>query len=145
LQASGNCEKAIPIFRRLTDGSNAAIARYHLGECLLTQADGTKDATAAPDLRREAAKWILSSANTGFAQAEVAAVTICLDGIGMEKDPVEAEKWALIYHRNSMRLVFNLPNVAPDVSDRLDAALTSATRSEAEVRAGSWAPIGRPN
>jgi hypothetical protein len=63
----------------------------------------------------------------------------------MEKDPVEAEKWALVYHQNSMRFVFNLPDVAPDVSNRLDAALTPATRAQAEALASSWTPAARPN
>jgi hypothetical protein len=145
LQAEGRCDRAVPIFRRLTDGQNFAIARFHLGQCLLTLADATKDATSAADMRREGAKWILSSAATGFAQAEAAAVTICLDGVGMEKDPVEAEKWALVYRHNSLRLVLNLPDVASDVSDRIDAALTPASRAQAESRADSWTPATRSN
>ena len=145
LQSNGNCDKAVPMFRRLTDGLNFAIARLHLGQCLLTLADATKDASSSADMRREGAKWILSSADTGFTQAEAEAVTICLDGVGMEKDPVEAEKWALVYHHNSLRTVLNLPDVAPDVSDRIDAALTPATRAQAEARADSWTPATRPN
>jgi hypothetical protein len=145
LQANGKCDKAVPIFRGLTDGLNFAIARFHLGQCLLTLADAAKDASSAADLRREGAKWILSSADTGFAQAEAEAVTVCLDGVGMDKDPVEAEKWALVYHHNSLRMVLNLPDVASDVSDRIDAALTPATRAQAETRADSWTPATRPN
>jgi hypothetical protein len=90
--------------------------------------------------RHEGATWILRAADAGFAQAEAEAVTLRLDGVGVENDPVEAEKWALIYHHNGMRSVLNLPDIAADVSDRLDAALTSTTRAQAEARADAWSP-----
>jgi hypothetical protein len=143
LQAKGRCDEAVPILRRLTDSSSFVMARYHLGQCLLILADA--DATHAAQLRREGAKWILLSADAGFAQAEIEAVTICLDGTGMDRDPVEAEKWALQYHHNSLRFVLNLPDIAPDLSDRVDAALNDATRAQGEARAASWTPWTRPD
>jgi hypothetical protein len=145
LQAKGKCNEAVPILRKLTDGANFVMARFHLGACLLTLADATKDASIAADMRREGTKWILKAANTGFAQAEAEAATICLDGVGMDRDPIEAEKWALIYHHNSLRFVLNLPDVSSDLSDRIDDALTPAARAQAEARADAWTPRTRPD
>ncbi len=80
-------------------------------------------------------------ADTGFAKAQARAVALYLDGTGVAGDPVEAEKWALIYHRNAMRFSIGLPDIAPDLEKRLDAALTDKTRAEAEARASSWQPV----
>jgi TPR repeat protein len=143
LRLKGRCDLAVPILRRLSARAGYEVARYHLGQCLLTLADAEHDATHAADLRHEGASWILRAASAGFAQAESMAVTLCLDGIGMEKDPVEAEKWALVYRHNGMRSILNLPDIDSDVSDRLDAALTDTTRSQAEARAEAWSPVMR--
>ena len=143
LRLSGRCDLAVPILRHLSARSGYEISRYNLGECLLTLADADHDAAHAATLRHEAAGWILRAAGAGFAQAEAKAVTVCLDGVGTEKDPVEAEKWVLIYHHNGMRSVLNLPDIPDDVSDRLDAALTNSARALAEARADAWAPTTR--
>jgi hypothetical protein len=67
-------------------------------------------------------------------------VLLYLDGTGVAPDPVEAEKWALLYHSNGIRLALGLPDVPPDVKDRLDTTLTDATRREAQSRADAWTP-----
>lgn len=140
LRLNGKCDQAVPILRSLAEGTGYPISRYHLGLCLITLADAEHDASRAVQTRHEGATWILRAANAGFAQAEAEAVTLRLNGVGVENDPVEAEKWALIYRHNSMRSVLNLPDIAADVSDRLDAALTNATRAQAEARADAWSP-----
>jgi TPR repeat protein len=145
LRLAGRCDLAVPILRRLAARAGYEVSRFHLGQCLLTQADAEHDSAQAADLRQEGASWILRAANAGFAQAEALAVTLCLDGVGVEKDPVEAEKWALLYHHNGIRTALNLPNIDSAVSDRLDAALTTATRAQAEARAQVWSPIMRSN
>jgi len=144
LALNGRCDKAIPILRRLATRSDFAISWYHLGECLLTVADAERDATRAADLRKEGAGWILRAAGAGFGEAEARAVTLCLDGVGVASDPVEAEKWAIIYHHNGLRTAIGLPDIMPEVSSRLDAALNDNTRAEAEARADSWAPAMHP-
>ncbi|MGD0192778.1 MAG: hypothetical protein ABSD74_18725 [Rhizomicrobium sp.] len=140
LRLSGRCDQAVPLYRQLSDRAGYEISQYHLGECLLTLADAEHDAAHAADERKEAAKWILRAANAGFAAAEAAAVALCLDGVGMEKNPVEAEKWALLYRHNSMRLAIGLPDIAPDVASRLDAALSESQRAQAESSADAWSP-----
>jgi hypothetical protein len=140
LRLKGKCDEAVPIFRRLATGLGYAISKYNLGECLLTLADSDTDPAHAAGLRKEGADWILHAASAGFAQAEKEAATLCADGIGVDKDPVEADKWAIVYHHNAMRVLLGLPDVAPDVRDRIDAALTSGTRAQAEARADAWLP-----
>ena len=145
LRLAGKCDEAVPIFRRMSQRAGYAISWYHLGQCLLTLADASHDPQHAADLRKEGASWILRAARSGFAQAEAEAVTVCLDGVGVDRDPVEAEKWALVYRHNGLRAVIGLPDVSPDVTSRLDAALTDSTRAEAEARANAWEPAAHPD
>ena len=139
LRLKGKCDEAIPILRRLIEnGAGYEIAQFDLGMCLFDLAKAEHDAQHAADLRQEGASSILSAANAGFGKAENEAVLVYLDGIGVAADPVEAEKWALIYHSNSMRMAIGLPDVAPAIRDRLDAVLTDASRNEAQSRADGW-------
>jgi hypothetical protein len=143
LVAQGKCDQAVPILRGLAGRAGYEISEFHLGQCLLTLADAEHDAAHTADMRKEGAAWILRAAGTGFAEAEAEAIPVCLDGVGVEKDPVEAEKWALLYRHNGMRLAIGLPDIAPDLSSRLDAALNDAARAQAQARADGWAPTAQ--
>jgi hypothetical protein len=121
-------------------GAGYQISQFDLGECLLDLARAEPDARKAADMRSEAAMWIVRAADGGFNKAQAAAVQLYLDGTGVAPDPVEAEKWALLYHDNGIRLALGLPDIAPDVRDRLDGALTDAKRAEAQTRADAWTP-----
>lgn len=139
LRRKGQCEKAVPILRTLADGGGGyEISQYNLGLCLLDLAAADPQHPAAE--RKEGADFILEAANGGFGRAQAAAVGLYLDGTGVDADPVEAGKWALLYHENGMRLALGLPDIPRDVVDRLNAALTGTKRSEARARAGSWTP-----
>jgi TPR repeat protein len=139
LRLRGKCDKAVPILRGLVnDGEDVEVAQFNLGLCLIDLAK--TDPSRAAMLNQEGATWILRAAKTGFGKAEAEAALLYLDGIGVPADPVEAEKWALIYHDNPMRLALGLPNLAPDAASRLDAALTDAQRAEAQKRADAWSP-----
>ncbi|HVZ91363.1 MAG TPA: hypothetical protein VG843_06910 [Rhizomicrobium sp.] len=139
LRVKGKCDQAVPILRRVIDGGgDVKISEFDLGLCLYDLAAATSDAKAASDMRAEAAKWVLRSANAGFARAEEKAVSVMLNGEGVAADPVEAQKWALIYRRNPMRYVIGLPDLSAEVSGKLDAALTADQRAEAQSRADSW-------
>jgi hypothetical protein len=139
LRLKGKCDKAVPILRSIVDSSgDTEISQFNLGLCLLDLARAERDAPKAADLRNEAAEWIVRAANAGFAKAQAEAVVLYLDGTGVAADPVEAKKWALLYHSNPLRFTIALPDIAADVSDRLDAALTDAKRAEARARANAW-------
>jgi hypothetical protein len=138
LRLQGKCDKAVPMLRGMIDRNGAEISQLNLGLCLLDLAKAETDAQRAADQRKEGASWILRAANAGFNKAEDEAVMLYLDGTGVAADPVEAAKWALLYHNNGIRLAIGLPDVTPDTKSRLDAALTRAQREEAQVRADSW-------
>lgn len=139
LRVKGKCDQAVPILRRVVDsGGDVKISEFDLGMCLYDLAAATSDGKAASGMRAEAAQWILRSANAGFARAEEKAVDVLLNGDGLAADPVEAQKWALIYRRNPMRYVIGLPNISAEVSDKLEATLTADQRAEAQSRADSW-------
>ena len=141
MRLKGECDKAVPILRRLSDrGAGFEISQLDLGLCLLDLAKLESDAAKAGALRGEAASWILRAANAGFAKAQAKSVVLYLDAVGVAADPVEAQKWALLYHDNGMRLGFGLPDIAPDLRQRLDTALNDAGRSQARKRARDWAP-----
>jgi hypothetical protein len=141
LRLKGECDKAVPILRRLSErGNGYEISQLDLGLCLLDLAKLETDAAKAAPVREEGASWILHAANAGFAKAQARAVVLYLDATGVAADPVEAQKWALLYHDNGMRLGFGLPDIAGDVRTRLDAALDDAKRSEARKRARAWSP-----
>ena len=114
------------------------ISQFNLGLCLLDLAKAEHDAAQQAADRKEAADWIVRSANAGFAKAQAEAVVLYLDGTGVAADPVEAKKWALLYHSNPLRFSIVLPDIAADITDRLDAALTDAKRAEARARANAW-------
>ena len=141
LRMQGKCDKAVPMLRRVVErGSGYQISQYDLGECLFDLAKAERDAKKAADMREEAATWIVRAADGGFNKAQAAAVLLYLDGTGVAPDPVEAEKWALLYHSNGIRLALGLPDVPPDVKDRLDGTLSDANRREARSRADAWTP-----
>ena len=120
------------------------ITKYNLGLCLLDLAARDGDAQHAAAMRREGASWILDAADYAFNKAQAKAAELQLDGIGVAADPVEAEKWALLYHDNGTRMALGLPDIAPELRDRLDAALTDAQQAEAQARADAWIPKRRP-
>lgn len=141
LRMQGKCDKAVPMLRLVVErGSGYQIAQFDLGECLLDMAKAEPDAKKAADMRNEGAMWVVRAADGGFNKAQAAAVLLYLDGTGVTADPVEAEKWALLYHSNGIRLALGLPDIAPDVKDRLDTVLTDATRHDARTRADAWTP-----
>ncbi len=141
LRVEGKCDKAVPMLRPIAErGAGHEIAQHDLGLCLFDLAKADADAKHAGELRAEAAQWVLRAANGGFAKAQALAVALYLDGNGVAADPVEAEKWALLYHRNGMRMAIGLHDVEPDIRKRLDA-LSDAQESEAKKRAEDWAPV----
>lgn len=139
LRRKGQCEKAVPILRGLADSADGyEISQYNLGLCLIDLAAADPQHPAAE--RKEGADYILMAANSGFGRAQAAAVGLYLDGTGVDTDPVEAEKWALVYHDNGMRLALGLPDLSPEVTAKLTAALTGTKRAEAKARAYAWTP-----
>ena len=138
LRLKGKCDKAVPILRNIVDRDGAEISQFNLGLCLLDLAKAEHDPKIAADQSKEGADWLLRAANAGFARAQASAVILYLDGTGVAADPVEADKWALLYHANPLRFVVSLPDLATDVTGRLDAALTDAKRAEAHARAKAW-------
>ena len=141
LRLQGKCDKALAMLRRLAErGPGFEISQFDLGLCLFDLAKPQKDAQAAAQMRGEAAQWVLRAANAGFAKAQAKAVVLYLDAMGLDADPVEAEKWAILYHGNAMRFSIGLPDIAPELESRLDTALNDKTRAEAEARANAWTP-----
>jgi TPR repeat protein len=138
LRLKGKCDRAVPILRNIVDRDGAEISQFNLGLCLLDLAKAEHDPQTAADQSKEGAGRILRAANAGFARAQASAVILYLDGTGVTADPVEAEKWALLYHSNPLRFVVSLPDIASDVTGRLDTALTDAKRAEAHARAKAW-------
>ncbi|HWA91928.1 MAG TPA: hypothetical protein VG889_17950 [Rhizomicrobium sp.] len=141
LRLKGKCDVAVPILRRISMRDGSEISQLDLGLCLLDLASVEKDAKNAADMRVEAAQWIVRVADTGFAKAQAKAVALYLDAVGVAADPIEAEKWAILYHGNAMRFAVGLPDIAPDLAKRLDAALDDKARAQAEKRARAWAPV----
>ena len=141
LRMKGHCDKAIPIFRRLTNyGAGFELAQYNLGLCMLDIARAESDPTLAANLKQDGAKNIIAAADRGLAKAQVNLVTMYLDGTGVERDPVQAGMWALIYHNNGARIAIGLPNITPALQARLDGVLNAQAWQQAETRAEAWAP-----
>ena len=141
LRVEGKCDKAVPMLRPIAErGAGHEISEHDLALCLFDLAKADGDAKHAGELRSEAAQWVVRAANGGFAKSQALAVTLFLDGNGVVADPVEAEKWAILYHHNGMRIAIGLPGLVPDVQKRLDA-LSDAQEAEAKKRANDWAPV----
>lgn len=138
LRLKGKCDRAVPILRNIAEGDNAEISQFNLGLCLQDLAKAEHDSLKAADEMKEGADWILRAANAGFARAQAAAVNLYLDGSGVAADPIEAKKWALLYHSNPLRYSITLPDIDVGVSNRLDAAVTGPMRKEAKARAEAW-------
>jgi hypothetical protein len=137
LRLKGKCDQAVPLLRGLIDNGGSEIVQFNLGLCLLDLA--AADPKNAADLNKEAAQWIVAAANAGLARAQSRAVTLLLDGT--PSDPVEAQKWALLYKANPTRYNFGLKDLPDDVVARLDKALTAPQRAEARKRANAWMPV----
>lgn len=143
LRLAGKCQQAIPIYRRMVALGGFEIAQFHLGLCLLDVSKTEPDAQRAAALKQEAAGIIIKAANGGLANAQIQLVGLYLDGIGVPVDPVEAGKWALIYHGNGSRFVISLPDISPELQARLDGVLNATSWAEAQSRANSWSPPTR--
>jgi len=143
LRLAGKCQQAIPIYRHMVALGGFEIAQFHLGLCLLDVSKTESDAQRAAALKQEAANIIIKAANGGLANAQIQLVSLYLDGIGVPVDPVEAGKWALIYHANGSRFVISLPDISPELQARLDGVLNATSWAEAQSRANSWSPPTR--
>lgn len=137
LRLAGKCDEAIPILRRLSEDDD--IAEYNLGLCLVDV--GTTGNN--PVLKKEGAQWVVRAANHGLPNAQASLVTIYLDGKGVEKDPIEAGKWSLLYRENGTRLAIGLPNISSALQARLDGVLTAQSWMEAQSRASQWTPLSQ--
>ena len=136
---TGRCDVAIPIYRALAvQGAGYELAAFDLGLCLL---EGAKTAPDAAALQQEAAGLMLTAANTGLPNAQNGLAALYLDGTGVVRDPVEAGKWALLYHSSSVRRMYRLPDIAPALQARLDAALDEKAWDQAQARADAWSPV----
>jgi TPR repeat protein len=139
LRVKGKCDQALPLLRGIIDNGGASeIAQFNLGLCLLDLA--AVDTQHAEEMKKEATQWIVSAADTGLARAQARAVTLLLDGTGGTSDPVEAQKWAILYRGNPTRYNFGLKDLPDDLTTRLDKALTGPQRVEARKRANAWMP-----
>lgn len=143
LRLNGNCDQAIPIYRRMVARGGFEIAQFHLGLCLLDVSKSESDTQRAAALKQEAALTIINAANGGLANAQIQLVTFYLDGTGVPVDPIEAAKWALIYHSNGSRFVISLPDISPALQARLDGAVNATGWAEAQSRANSWSPVSK--
>jgi len=133
MRLKGHCDQAIPILRGLVDNGGSEIAQFNLGLCLLDVA--VTDTQHAADLKKEGMEWIVAAADAGLARAQSRAATLLIDS-----DPVEAQKWAILYRGNPTRYNFGLPDLPDDVAARLDKALTGPQKVEARKRANAWMP-----
>ena len=143
LRLHGQCAQAVPIFRRLSARGGFEIAQFNLGLCLLDLSKAEPEAQRASGLRAEGATNILAAANSGLANAQMNMVSLYLDGIGVLSDPIEAGKWALLYHSNGSRFVISLPDISPELQARLDGVLSAASWAEARSRADAWSPTAK--
>jgi len=144
LRLAGRCPEAIPILRRLAEGGDGyELAQYNLGLCLLDVAKVEADAQRAASLKLEGSALILKAANHNLPKAQVSLAEMYLSGIGVDRDPVEAGKWSLIYRANGTRFALGLPNISADLQARLDAVLTDTTWAEARARADAWTPAAQ--
>jgi TPR repeat protein len=138
LRLHGKCDQAVPILRRLSNNDGDDIAQYNLGQCLLDLGKTEPDAARAATLKHEGVAWVLRMANRGLPNAQSSLISVYLDGEGVTPDPVEAAKWALIYHGNGTRMAIGMPDIPHDLAVRLDNALTDKTWDEAQSRANAW-------
>ncbi|HTP78381.1 MAG TPA: hypothetical protein VMJ73_15565 [Rhizomicrobium sp.] len=143
LRLHGQCDKAIPIFRRLAARGGFELAQFNLGLCLIDVGKKESDAQRSASLKAEGAGDVLAAANSGLANAQLKLVTLYLDGVGVASDPLEAGKWALIYHSNGSRFVISLPDISPELQARLDGVLTATSWAEAQARADAWSPVAK--
>ncbi len=138
MRLKGECDRAVPLLRQYARGEGSEIAQFNLGMCLLDLAAKGHDTDPMSAQHKEAAKWIIQAANGNVPKAQAEAVVLYLDGIGVAADPVEAAKWSILYRRNGVTIAVGMNDIAQNVRDRLDAALTDKSRSQAESRADDW-------
>ena len=143
LRLAGKCAQAIPIYRRMVARGGFEIAQFHLGLCLLDIGKSETDAQRSAALKQEGTETIIKAANGGLANAQIQLVSLYLDGIGVPVDPVEAGKWALIYHSNGSRFVISLPDISPELQARLDKVLSPTSWAQAQSQANSWSPVAK--
>ncbi len=141
LRLAGKCGEAIPILRNLAAiNQNDEIARFNLGQCLIDVAKTDPDKRRAAHNAYEGAKWMLAAANHGLPNAQAGLVSVFLDGLGVQRNPVEAGKWSLIYSGNGMRFALGMSGISDDLQARLDHALSEQDWDRARAEADRFSP-----
>lgn len=140
-----DCAHAIPLLEPLAKrGHGFEVAQFELGECYLETARSAASPADAERTRADGAEWILKAANSQITSAQLAAIHLYEDGIGVTADPIEAGKWLLLLQHNPMRRVFGPAVIDPDIEQRLNKRLTREQWAVAQQRADRWQPVEQP-
>jgi hypothetical protein len=143
LRLQGKCDEAVPIFRQIVAQQYGYHeTQFHLAGCLFMLAKAEHDPAKARALNAEAAGLIVHAANDNISKAQALAVQLYLDGTGVAADPVEAAKWAYVFHDNGNRLALGQPDLDADLRTKLEGGLTADQRRKAHALANAWTPSG---
>ncbi|MDE2510834.1 MAG: SEL1-like repeat protein, partial [Elusimicrobia bacterium] len=120
-------EKAAELYGIAAAAGHAAAA-HNLGVMFARGVGRAPDAAAARD-------WMTRAVNLGFDQALFSlGLLVLLGGTGLEPDPVEALKWALLSQRRDPG------GPGGKLAERVTPSLDESGRAEARRRAEAWTP-----
>ncbi|MDE2141856.1 MAG: SEL1-like repeat protein, partial [Elusimicrobia bacterium] len=120
-------EKAAELYGIAAAAGHAAAA-HNLGVMFARGVGRAPDAAAARD-------WMTRAVNLGFDQALFSlGLLVLLGGPGLEPDPVEALKWALLSQRRDPG------GPGGKLAERVTPSLDENGRAEARRRAEAWTP-----
>lgn len=135
LKAAGKCPAAIPPFYALASrGEGYELAQYHLGACLLAEAEPAITATGF----LEALLWLRRSAEAGSPDAQGELARLYLEGPPAVRDLGEAALWYELYLVNPAAKRPGFSPVPRAVAQRIEAALAEDVRAAARERARAW-------
>lgn len=103
-------------------------AQTALGQCRIAMGE-----------KREGVEWVQRAADSGWPDAQKLLSQLYLAGEAMDRDVVEAAKWAKLYSRNPSLLSLG---VQPDMSvlDGVRSNITPEQAAQADQRVTAWIP-----
>jgi TPR repeat protein len=88
----------------------------------------------------EGAKWALRSAEQGNSVAQGEIADLYNQGVGVEKNPIEADKWLILSIRADETMPDNVNRLKLAAQTTLEHAMSAADVAEAHRRADAWKP-----
>jgi len=133
---AGDYARAIALLEpQARQGHGFELAQLVLGQCYLASADKAPTPEAAAEASKKGGSWIRTAAEAGLPAAQEQMARLEFEGVRVDREPVEAGKWYLLWKANPARFQGVSTPFDPALVQKLQATLTDAQWATAQKAA----------